>query len=100
MKGKCETCGCEAELTVHHLVPVVRCKNRYRAAKDDPSNRIMICRPCHDQIHACYGESELRDLYPTKELLMEAPEFRKFVEWRRRHPDFSGHSKMSNSRRR
>lgn len=99
-RGTCETCGCEADLTKHHLVPVLKAKNKYKEIKEDPSNHIWICRQCHDQIHACYTESELRDLYFTKDRLMEAPKFRKFVEWRRKHPDFSGHSKMSNDRKR
>jgi len=98
--GTCETCGCEAELTKHHLRPQLKCKNKYKEIKDDPSNLIWICRSCHDQIHACYTESELRDMYSTKAALMEAPKFKKFVEWRRKHPDFSGHSKMCNDRKR
>ena len=30
---------------------------------------------------------------------MAAPEFAKFVAWRRKHPEFKGSSKMSNKRR-
>lgn len=100
MTGKCETCGCEAELTKHHLVPQARVKNRYRDLKDDPSNVIMVCRPCHDAIHAAYDETTLRNLYSTKESLLAAPEFAKFVAWRRKHPEFEGHSKMGNARKR
>lgn len=71
-EGICETCGCIAPLTKHHLVPQSRTKNGYKDFKDDPSNVIMICRPCHDAIHAAYGETELRNLYSTKEKLMAA----------------------------
>jgi len=98
-EGICETCGCAAPLTRHHLVPQARVKNGYKDLKDDPSNVIMVCRPCHDAIHAAYGETELRDLYSTKEKLMAAPEFAKFVAWRRKHPEFKGSSKMGNRRR-
>ena len=98
-EGRCELCGCEAELTKHHLVPKLKAKNKYREARDDESNLIWICRPCHDQVHALYSESELRDLYPTKEKLLAAEGMARFVEWRRKHPDFSGHSKLSGRRR-
>ena len=98
-EGVCETCGCIAPLTRHHLVPQSRTKNGYKDLKDDPSNVIMICRPCHDAIHAAYDETELRNLYPTKEKLMAAPEFVKFIAWRRKHPEFKGSSKMGNRRR-
>lgn len=99
-KGICETCGCEAELTLHHLVPVSRAKNKYKDTKDDPSNHLMVCRQCHDAIHAAYDNTQLRDLYYTKALLLEAPAFKKFVQWRRKHQGFSGHSKMGNERKR
>ena len=98
-EGVCETCGCIAPLTRHHLVPQSRTKNGYKDLKDDLSNIIMICRPCHDAIHATYGETERRNLYSTKEKLMAAPEFAKFVAWRRKHPEFKGSSKMGNRRR-
>jgi len=100
MTGKCETCGCEAELTKHHLVPQARVKNGYKDLKDDPANVIMICRPCHDAIHAAYDETTLRNLYSTKEKLLAAPAVTKFIAWRKKHPEFRGSSKMNNGRRR
>lgn len=99
MTGICETCGAETELTKHHLCPVSKCKNKYRQIKEDESNHIWICRQCHDAIHASYDENELRDLYNTKEKLLEAVEFKKFVAWKKKHQKFDGHSKMSNRRR-
>lgn len=96
---KCELCGCECEVTKHHLVPKLKAKNKYKEIKDDPSNWLWICRPCHDLIHSQFSESELRDLYNTRESLLAAPEIEKFVKWRRKHPDFSGHAKMGNRRR-
>lgn len=44
----CATCGCKAPLTLHHLVPQVKCHNKYKEVKDDPRNHVMLCRPCHD----------------------------------------------------
>ena len=101
-EGTCETCGCEAALTAHHLVPkhVCRSSKYSKDLKTDESNVIMICRTCHDFIHATWSDQELRDLYPAKEKLLAAPEFAKFVAWRRKHPEFKGPSKMGAGRRR
>ena len=78
MNGKCELCGIETNLTLHHLIPKVK---------------------CHSQIHAMFSENELRDFFNTKEKLLENDNFNKFIKWRIKHPDFKGSSKMSNRRR-
>lgn len=96
---KCELCGIECDLTKHHLVPQSKSKNKYREIKEDPSNYLWICRSCHDQIHAMFSNNELRDKYFTKELLMENEEFRRFVDWKKKHPNFNGHSKMNRRRK-
>ena len=95
----CATCGCSGPLTLHHLIPQVKCHNKYKEVKDDPKNHIMICRPCHDQIHALWTENQLRDCYNTLEKLLTDPRFKKFVEWKKKHPEFKGSSKMSNNKR-
>ena len=98
---KCELCGCESDcLTRHHLIPQLKCKNKYKEMKNDDSNIIVICRQCHDQLHAEYSESELRDLYNTKEKILSSEKMQKFIAWRKKHPNFNGHSKMSNGRKR
>jgi len=97
--GKCELCGCECKLTLHHLIPQLKCKNKYKQNKNDDSNHIMICRQCHDQIHALHDETDLRDNFNTLEKLLQDEELMKFVNWRKKHPDFNGHSKMSNKRK-
>lgn len=99
MSGKCELCGIECDLTRHHLIPKLRAKNKYKDIKEDPSNLLWICRSCHDHIHASFSENELRDQYFTKELLLSAPEMQKFIKWKIKHPDFIGHAKMSNKRK-
>jgi hypothetical protein len=96
---KCELCEIECDCTRHHLVPKLKAKNKYKEIKDDPTNILYVCRSCHDQIHSLFTETELRDLYFTKSLLLENDEFRKFVEWKKKHPNFTGHSKMSNRKR-
>lgn len=99
-KKTCELCGLECEPTKHHLVPKLKSKRgKYRELKEDSSNLLWICRSCHDQIHSLWNETTLRDLYSTREKLLAAPEMQKFIAWKRKHPDFIGHSKMSNARR-
>lgn len=97
--SKCELCEFDCELSKHHLVPQSKAKNKYKEIKEDPSNLLWICRSCHDQIHAMFNNNELRDMYFTKDLLMSNENFRKFVEWKKKHPNFDGHSKLSNRRK-
>lgn len=97
MNGKCELCGIETKLTKHHLCPKLKSKSLKK--QEDDSNIAWICRPCHDCVHATYSESELRDSFNTIEKLLSTEEISKFVSWRRKHPNFSGSSKMSNKRK-
>jgi len=101
MKGNCELCGLELELTKHHLIPqrVSRSTKYSKDLKTDESNFLWICGECHGQIHALYTEQELRDFYSTKEALLASEKFGKFVKWRMKHPNFKGSSKMSNDKR-
>lgn len=99
MKGKCELCDIECDLTLHHLIPQVKCKNKYREIKNNSENHIMICRPCHDYIHATYDNTYLRDFLDTLDKLKADEKIIKFIEWRKKHSDFNGHSKMSNSQK-
>ena len=55
----------------HHLVP----ENR----KDSPT--VMLCRPCHKQIHALFSNAELREEYDTIEALREAGRLASYIEW-------------------
>lgn len=96
----CELCGVECECTKHHLIPQSRIRNKYKDIKEDPSNLIWICRSCHDHIHSTFDNTQLRDIYNTKEKLLESEEMQKFIKWKIKHPDFKGHSKMSNERKR
>ena len=96
---RCELCGLDCEPTKHHLIPQSRIRNKYKEIKEDPSNIIWICRSCHDQIHSLWDESTLRDLYNTKDKLLAAPAMQKCIKWKIEHPDFNGHSKMSNDRK-
>lgn len=65
------------ELTKHHLIPKSR-KGKITT---------LICSPCHKQIHAVFSEKELERRFNTIESLIEAEEFRPWVNWiRRRKP--------------
>ena len=96
---KCELCGSDKNITKHHLIPqqVSRHKNKY--LKNDESNFLWICEECHSQIHALFTNQQLKELYNTKELLLANEKFNKYVQWRIKHLDFSGSSKMSNAKR-
>ena len=96
---KCEICGCECNPDKHHLVPQQQSRHKNKYLKTDEGNFLWICKECHSQIHALFSNYELKTLYPTKEALLAEPRFRKFVEWRKKHPDFKGSSKMSNKRK-
>lgn len=96
---KCEICGCECKPTVHHLVPQQQSRHKNKYLKTDEGNFLWICEECHSQIHALFSNYELKTLYSTKEALLAEPRFKKFVEWRKKHLDFKGSSKMSNKRK-
>lgn len=102
MNGKCEICGYEGDVTIHHLIPqqVSRSTKYSKKLKTDENNFINVCNECHSQIHALFTNQELRDVYFTKDALMSNEKFEKFVKWRMKHPDFKGSSKMSNRKRR
>lgn len=41
----------------------------------------MLCRPCHDQIHATFTNRELREEYDTVEALREADRLSEYLPW-------------------
>jgi hypothetical protein len=55
----------------HHLRP------ERRAA----SPTVMLCRPCHDQIHAVFSNEQLREGYDTIEALRDADRLADYIEW-------------------
>jgi 5-methylcytosine-specific restriction protein A len=55
----------------HHLRPEERAE----------SPTVMLCRPCHDQIHAVFTNEELREEYDTIEALREADRLSEYLEW-------------------
>lgn len=55
----------------HHLRP----ENR----RESPT--VMLCRPCHKQIHALFTNEELREEYDTIEALRDASRLADYIDW-------------------
>ena len=93
----CQLCGSVEKLTKHHLIPQVRCNNRFKGMKDKESNWLWVCETCHRTIHAYFSETFLRDFLFTKENLVGNEKFSKYLKWRRNHTGNSiSPSKKSN----
>jgi len=58
----------------HHLRPERRAE----------SPTAMLCRPCHDQIHAVFTNEELRKEFDTVDALQSADRLRGYLDWIRR----------------
>jgi hypothetical protein len=55
----------------HHLRPEER----------STSPTVMLCRPCHDQVHAVFTNAELRADYDTIEALRTADRLQEYITW-------------------
>ncbi|MFB6300016.1 MAG: hypothetical protein ABEH65_07115 [Halobacteriales archaeon] len=55
----------------HHLVPERRAE----------SPTVLLCRPCHKQIHALFTNDELRSDYDTIEALRDADRLAEYLAW-------------------
>jgi len=55
----------------HHLRPEERAT----------SPTVMLCRPCHKQIHAVFTNEELRADYDTIDALREAAQLEEYLSW-------------------
>jgi hypothetical protein len=55
----------------HHLRPEERAT----------SPTVMLCRPCHKQIHAVFTNEELRADYDTIESLRRAAQLEEYLSW-------------------
>ena len=76
-------------VTLHHLTP----KQKGGRAED----RTPVCRPCHKQIHAIFGNTDLARSYANILLLREAPQLRPFLQWiKKQKPDRNFRTVMSN----
>lgn len=80
-----------SKLTRHHLIPRTRHRNRKNKRDFDRQEVheriVMLCRPCHNQVHAVLSEKTLEREYNTLAELAEHPEIARFVAWIRNKPD-------------
>jgi cytochrome P450 len=63
-----------------------RLRNRRNISRAERYTVILLCRPCHKQIHAVFTESELAREYASTEALAAHPKIARFVEWIARQP--------------
>jgi hypothetical protein len=67
-------------ITLHHLLP------KQKGGRAD--HRVPLCKPCHKQIHATFGNTDLARLYTSVEALRAAPQLQPFLKWiRKQKPD-------------
>jgi 5-methylcytosine-specific restriction protein A len=59
-------------ITLHHLLP------KQKDGKAD--DRVPLCRPCHKQIHATFGNTELARVYKDLDALRAAPQLQPFLK--------------------
>ncbi len=74
----CQRVFTTRDLTRHHCVP-----REKGGGKEDIA---LICSQCHGMVHATYSNATLEKLYPTIEMLRDAPELDKFLKWVRKQP--------------
>ena len=79
----CELCQRKVPprlITQHHLKP----KQKGGRARD----RTQLCKPCHKQVHATFGNTDLARVYDSVESLRAAPLLKPFLLWiRKQSPD-------------
>lgn len=72
-------------LTRHHLIPKTTHRKKSVRKKFDREQRtgniLMICKPCHKQIHATLAEKELALEFNTREALLAQADIARFVDW-------------------
>ena len=80
-----------AKMTRHHLIPRMvsgrsSVRRRLAGEKRQPAEIIMLCLPCHRQIHRVFSEKELALSANSLAKLASHPEVEKFVAWIRKQP--------------
>jgi hypothetical protein len=61
--------------------PQVVQEHHLRPERRETSPTVMLCRPCHDQLHATFTNEELREEYDTIEALQEAERLADYLSW-------------------
>lgn len=47
IKKRCETCGAQRRLVLHHIIPV----KQHPELLLDPANVKTLCKKCHEKLH-------------------------------------------------
>lgn len=85
MRGTCELCQRDRELTFHHLIPRTTHRNKWfrkNFTREEMQRGLNLCRDCHSAVHQFVpSEKELGRHYNTREKLLEHPELAQFVTW-------------------
>jgi 5-methylcytosine-specific restriction enzyme A len=80
---RCELCLRQVPprlITLHHLKP------KQKGGK--PAHRTPLCKPCHKQVHATFGNTDLARVYASLDALRGAPLLQPFLQWiRKQSPD-------------
>lgn len=75
----CALCGREGvTTTVHHLVP------REMGGSSQPT--VLLCHPCHKQLHALYTNEELAARLSSIAALQGDEQIGRYLKWIRKHP--------------
>jgi predicted HNH restriction endonuclease len=74
----CELCERAVDrLTVHHLIP----RQRVKQKKAEAGPTANICSACHRQIHALFDNKRLAKELNSLEKLRNEPQMAKFLSW-------------------
>jgi hypothetical protein len=94
--GRCQLCGRrvgEDRLTRHHLLPRSRArkmkrrrKSRQQLERRDPGRTVVVCGPCHRNVHVSIGNTDLGRGYDSVEALRNHPGVQRFTEWVKNKP--------------
>jgi 5-methylcytosine-specific restriction protein A len=81
--SRCELCGRDVPrslITLHHLTP------KEKGGKAE--HRTPLCKPCHKQLHATFGNADMARTYASIPALLKAPQLQPFLKWiRKQKPD-------------
>jgi 5-methylcytosine-specific restriction endonuclease McrA len=88
---RCELCGRvvkEDGLTRHHLLPRSRARKMKRRRKGrqelklrNPDRTVVLCGPCHRNVHVSIENADLARGYDSVEALRDHPRVQRFTEW-------------------
>jgi hypothetical protein len=81
--SRCELCGRDVPrslITMHHLTP------REKGGKAD--DKAPLCKPCHKQLHAMFGNTQLAKELASIDALQRVESLQPFLKWiRKQKPD-------------